>query len=114
MNQVSVQPFIVNQLASPNDPFFEKQFENQMENLIENQIKNIPSYQAQAWFNILMYFIGALLGLFIYSVIKYENRDNYDEKQKSEIMKYQKYKFIFFITCIILCIIVGIVFYYKK
>jgi hypothetical protein len=109
MNQVSVQPSSGNQLASLNDPFFENQIKNQVD-----QIKNIPWYQDQAWFNILMYFIASLLVLFIYSIIKYENRDNYDEKQKSEIMKYQKYKFIFLITGIILCIIVGIVFYYKK
>jgi len=106
MSQVSVQPSSGNQLASPNDPFFEKQ--------LENIIKNIPWYQDQAWFNILLFLIGGLLGLFIYSALTYKNRDNYDEKQKSEIMKYHKQKFIFYITGIILCIIVGIVFYYKK
>ncbi len=113
MSQVSVQPSSGNQLASPNDPFFEKQLENIIKNEVD-QIKNIPWYQGQAWFNILLFLIGSLLGLFIYSVLTYKNRDNYDEKQKSEIMKYHKHKFIFYITCIILCIIVGIVFYYKK
>jgi hypothetical protein len=109
MSQVSVQPSSGNQLAIPNDLFFENQIKNQVD-----QITNIPWYQDQAWFNILLFFIGSLLGLFTYSVLTYKNRDNYDEKQKSEIMKYHKYKFIFYITGIILCIIVGIVFYYKK
>jgi hypothetical protein len=103
MNQVSVQPFIVNQLASPNDSFLK-------------QFKNISLYVGGL--SALLVLIG-IIYMITNAVMENNNIHNPDKKnrikKKKEIEKNEQIAFIILITGIGLGLTVAVInIFYKK
>ena len=78
-----------------------------IESIVEDAIKSTPPIDI----SLLLFVITVLIGLFITIAMKYTIKDNYDEKQKSEIK--QKFIYLFFILDFIATIILVLFYKYK-
>ena len=100
MNQV-VQPSSKDQLITRLETL------KSIESIVKDAIKSTPPVDI----SLLLFIITVLIGLFITIAMKYTIKDNYDEKQKSEIK--QKFIYLFFILVFIATTILVLFYKYK-